>query len=150
MGIHYFTDQQVIEISKNPNVKNVSRKGITYQKSFKEYFLEQNGKGKTSKEIFVESGFDIDILGNDRVVSCGKRWRQQSKRLEGVKDTRKGGSGRPRTRHLTQDEIILRQKAEIEYLKQERDFLLELKRLERQAIRKQKLSQKTNLNSLKK
>jgi len=150
MGIHYFTDQQVLEISKNPNVKHVSIKGITYQESFKEHFLEANAKGKLPKEIFMESGFDIEVLGDDRVMSCGKRWRKQSKRLEGVKDTRKGGSGRPRTKHLTQDEIILRQKAEIEYLKQERNFLLELKRLERQAIRKQKLSQKTNSNSSKK
>jgi len=150
MGLYYFTEEQVIELSKNPNVKHVSIKGITYQEAFKEYFLEANAQGKTPREIFIEAGFDIEILGNDRVKSSGKRWRKQSKRLEGVKDTRKGGSGRPRTRDLTQDEIIKRQKAEIEYLKQERDFLLELKRLERQAIRKQKLSQKTNSNSSKK
>jgi hypothetical protein len=138
MGLYYFTDEQVMELSKNPNVKRVSIKGITYQESFKDYFIEAYEKGKTPKEIFMESGFDIEILGNSRVKSSGKRWRKQSKRLEGVRDTRKDGSGRPRTRDLTQDEIIERQKAEIEYLKQERDFLLELKRLERQVIRKQK------------
>lgn len=150
MGIYYFTDKQVIELAKNPNVKHVSIKGITYQESFKEHFLEANAQGKLTKEIFMESGFDIEVLGNDRVSSSGKRWRKQNKRLEGVKDTRKGGSGRPRTKHLTQEEIILRQKVEIKYLKQERDFLLELKRLERQEIRKQKLSQKTSTNLLKK
>lgn len=150
MGIYYFTEKQVVELSKNQNVKHVSIKGITYQESFKEYFLKANAQGKTPNEIFKESGFDIEILGYDRIMSCDKRWRKQSKRLEGVKDTRKGKSGRPRTRDLSQEEIILRQKAEIEYLKQERDFLLELKRLERQAIRKQKLSQKKNSNSSKK
>lgn len=149
MGVYYFTDEQVIEISKNPNVKHVSNKGITYQASFKEYFIEAYEKGKTPREIFMESGFDIEIIGIRRVNSCSSTWRNQSKRLEGIKDTRKGKSGRPRTRDLTQAEIIERQKAEIEYLKQERNFLLELKRLERQAIRKQKLSQKTNSNSSK-
>lgn len=150
MGIYYFTEEQVMELSKNPNVKRVSIKGITYQESFKEHFIEAYAKGKATREIFMESGFDIEILGRERIMSCGKLWRKQNKRLEGVKDTRKGRSGRPRTRDLTQEEMIERQKAEIEYLKQERDFLLELKRLERQAIKKLKLSQKRSSNSSKK
>jgi len=150
MGLYYFTDEQVIELSKNPNVKHVSNKSITYQESFKAYYLEAYSQGKTSRAIFIEAGFNVQVLGNDRIKSSGKRWRTQSKRLEGVKDTRKGGSGRPITRDLTKDEIIERQKAQIEYLKQERDFLLELKRLERQAIKKQKSSPKTSLKSSKK
>jgi hypothetical protein len=150
MGLYYFTDDQVIELSKNPNVKHVSNKSITYQKSFKETYLEAYSQGKTSRAIFIEAGFDPEVLGNSRILSSGKLWRAQSKRLEGVKDTRKGGSGRPRTRDLTKDEIIERQKVEIEYLKQERDFLLELERLERRAIRKQQLSPKKSLKSFKK
>jgi hypothetical protein len=150
MGLYYFTDEQVIELSKNPNVKHVSNKSITYQESFKEHYLEAYSQGKTSRTIFIEAGFNIEVLGNDRIKSSGKRWRTQSKRLEGVKDTRKGGSGRPITRDLTKDEIIERQKAQIEYLKQERDFLLELERLERRAIKKQKSSPKTSLKSSKK
>jgi len=40
MGVYYFTDEQVIELSKNANVKHVSIKGITYQESFKEPLLK--------------------------------------------------------------------------------------------------------------
>jgi transposase len=149
MGIHYFTDEQVIELSKNPNVKHVSNKSITYQESFKEHYLEAYSQGKTARAIFIEAGFNVEVLGDSRIKSSCKRWRKQSKRLEGVKDTRKGGSGRPITKDLTKDEIIERQKAQIEYLKQERDFLLELKRLERRAIKKQKLSPKKSLKSSK-
>lgn len=150
MGIHYFTDEQVKELEKNPNVKRVSHKSITYQEHFKEYFILEYNKGKLPREIFMESGFDINNMGDRRIGNASHLWRKQSERIEGLKDTRKGASGRPRTRHLSQEEIIERQRAEIEYLKQERDFLLELKRLERQAIRKQKLSQKTSSNSSKK
>ena len=150
MGIYYFTDEQVEKLRQNEHVKQVSNKGITYQESFKECFLEEYAKGKPARVIFIEAGFDIEALGSERVRAASKRWRAQSKRLEGLKDTRKGGSGRPRTRNLTQEEIIERQKAEIEYLKQERDFLLELKRLERQAIRKQQLSPKKSLKSFNK
>lgn len=150
MGLYYFTEEQVDKLSKNPNVERISIKGITYKESFKEHFIEEYRKGKTTREIFIEAGFDLETLGTDRVDSSGKRWRAQSKRLEGLKDTRKDGLGRPRTKDLTKDEIIERQKAQIEYLKQERDFLLELKRLERQAIRKQQLSPKKSIKSSKK
>ena len=149
MGIHYFTDEQVKQLRENSNVKRVSHKAITYTKEFKERFIEENEQGKPSIEIFKEAGFNVDVLGLSRIKSSGKRWRNQSKRLEGLKDTRKGGSGRPRTKHLTKDEIIERQKAEIEYLKQERNFLLELKRLERLAIKKEKSSHKKNTKSSK-
>ena len=150
MGIHYFTDEQVKELEKNPNVKHVSHKSITYQEHFKEYFILEYSRGKLPRQIFMESGFDISYMGDRRIDNASHLWRKQSERLEGLKDTRKGGSGRPQTKDLTKDEIIEKQKAQIEYLKQERDFLLEPKRLERQAIKKQKLSQKTSSNSSKK
>ena len=150
MGIHYFTDEQVKELEKNTNVKSVSHKSITYEEKFKEIFILEYAKGKLPRQIFMESGFDVSYMGDQRIKNASYLWRTQSERLEGLKDTRKGASGRPRTKHLSQEEIIVRQKAEIEYLKQERDFLLELKRLERQAIRKQKLSPKTSSNSSKK
>ena len=41
MGVNYFTDEQVEEFRKNPYVKNVSNKAITYEEKFKEYFYEQ-------------------------------------------------------------------------------------------------------------
>ncbi len=149
MGIHYFTDEQVKQLKGNPNVKHVSRKAITYTKEFKERFIKENEHGKPTIEIFKEAGFSMDVLGMSRIKSSGKRWRKQCQRLDGLKDTRKGGSGRPRTKHLTKDEIIERQKVEIEYLKQERNFLWELERLERLAIKKEKSSHKKNTISSK-
>lgn len=149
MGIHYFTDEQVNKLKENHNVKQVSHKAITYTQGFKERFIKEKEQGKSTTEIFKEAGFSIDILGMSRIKSSSKRWRNQSKRLEGQKDTRKDGSGRPQTKHLTKDEIIERQKAEIEYLKQERNFLWELERLERLVIKKEKSSHKKSTKSSK-
>jgi hypothetical protein len=147
MSLRFFTDEQVNQLRKNPNVKHVSNKGMTYTDDFKEQFIIENEAGKLPREILEEAGFDIEVIGMDRVKSSAKRWREQNKRLEGLTDTRKDKSGRPRTKELTKDEIIERQRAEIEYLKQERAFLLELKRLERLAIQKEKSSGKTNTTS---
>lgn len=144
MGINYFTDEQVKLLKTNPNVKNVSNKAITYSDSFKENFVNEYNKGKLPKLIFEEAGLSAEILGKKRIKESSYRFRKQAERLEGFNDTRSTNSGRPKTKDLTKDEIIERQKAEIEYLKQEREFLLELKRLEREVIRKSKSKQKTN------
>lgn len=149
MSIYRFTEKEIEALKNNPNVKSVTEKAITYTKEFKEYFIREYSKGRLAREIYEESGFSVELLG-ERIKNSTYRWKRQSKRLEGLKDTRKGGSGRPRTKHLTKDELIKRQKAEIAYLKQERDFLLELKRLERMAIKKEKSSHKTNTKSSKK
>jgi len=150
MGVNYFTDWQILELKNNPNVKKVSNKSITYHIDFKERFIQEHHRGKLPRQIFTEAGFDLSYMGSKRVSQASYRWYKQSLRAEGLKDTRKGNSGRPQTRNLSKDEIINKQKAQIAYLKQERDFLLELKRLERQAIKKQQLSQKINLKSSKK
>src|SRR5690554_5428796 len=149
MSIDRFTPEQIKQLANNPNVKKASDKSITYTDSFKEHFIEEYHKGKLPSTIFEEAGFNVRVLG-DRIKKASYRWKQQAKRLAGLKDTRKGGSGRPRTRDLTDAEIIARQKAKIELLKQERDFLLELKRLERMAIKKESLSHKKSMKSLSK
>jgi len=146
MSIDRFTPEQIKQLEKNPNVKKASDKSITYTEDFKEHFIDEYNKGKLPRTIFEEAGFNVHTLG-DRIKKTTYRWKQQAQRLEGLKDTRKGGSGRPRTRDLTDTEIIRRQKAQIELLKQERDFLLELKRLERQAIKKETLSRKKSMRS---
>lgn len=132
------TLEEVSILRNNPYVRNVSSKGITYTKAFKELFVEEYYEGKTPRQIFRDAGFDVVAIGMDRIRGSAERWRKQAERLEGLKDTRKGGSGRPKTKHLTKDEIIERQKGQIELLKQERDFLLELKRLQRGVIKKGK------------
>lgn len=83
-------------------------------------------------------------MGIKRITVSSDRFRKQAKRLECFNDTRSNNSGRPATKHLTKDEIIEKQKAEIEYLKQNREFLLELKRLKIEVIKKSKSKQKTN------
>lgn len=149
MSLYRFTEKEIETLKNNPNVKSVTEKAITYTKEFKEHFIREYSKGRLAREIYEESGFSVELLG-ERIKNSTYRWKQQSKRLNGLKDTRKGRSGRPRTKQLSKDELIKRQKAEIAYLKQERDFLLELKRLERIAIKKEKSSHKTNTKSSKK
>ena len=48
-----------------------------------------------------------------------------------LEDTRKDNTGKPITRDLTPEEIIEKQKFQIETLKQENEFLRQIRRLKR-------------------
>ena len=142
MGKNYFTPEQVEQLKKNKYVKHVSEKAITYTEEFKEVFLLEYNSGKIPSQILTEMGFDIKVLGSSRVRKISERTKKQSLRPEGFKDTRADSSGRPRTKDLTQEELIERQKQEIEVLKAKVEFLSLLRRAEREAAWKESKSKK--------
>ena len=142
MGKNYFTLEQVEELRKNKYVKHVSEKAITYTEEFKETFMVEYNLGKLPSQILMEMGFDYRVLGERRVSNIVQLSKKQSKRPEGFKDTRADSSGRPRTRDLTQEELIERQKQEIELLKAKVEYLSLLRRAEREADWKAKSKKK--------
>ena len=137
MGKNYFTPEQVEQLKKNKYVKHVSEKAITYTEEFKEVFMIEYNSEKIPSQILTEMGFDIKVLGSSRVRRISERTKKQSLRPEGFKDTRADSSGRPRTKDLTQEELIERQKQEIQILKAKVEFLSLLRRAEREAAWKE-------------
>ena len=118
MGVNYFTEEQVKELEKNPYVKKVSNKSITYAKEFK-------------------YGFDPNVLGAKRRNTFTERLKKQTQRVEGFKDTRKDNSGRPSTKELSLEEQIERLKHKNKVLQQENDFLKRVRFINRKQISKQ-------------
>lgn len=96
MSNKLFTKKELEILSKNKYVKNVSIRGITYTDEFKKIFIADNKKGKFPRKIFKECGFDINILGIERIKSAGNRWRAAYRKNGacGLTDTRKLNSGR--------------------------------------------------------
>jgi putative transposase len=135
-----FSNNDVLKLSQNKYVLKVSEKAITYTNEFKIHFIAEYSKGKSSRLIFKESGFDIDIIGEKRIDCASDRWRKAFKEngVIGLNDTRRDSSGRPRKRELTREEIIAKKDAEIEYLRAEVELLKKLELRERQ-VKKNKL-----------
>jgi transposase len=96
-------------------------------------FLLLNLNSKPSREIFEECGFDIDIIGMDRVCSARDRWRAAYRKngVDGLHDNRAGKSGRPRERELTPEEKYARLDAENNVLKAEIELLKKIRFAER-------------------
>lgn len=138
MSIKIFTEKQINQLSTNQNVKNITTKGITYTDEFKHIFILENEKGKFPKAIFEDHGFDIDVIGKDRVESAAKRWRKAYKEegLRGLRDTRKEMSGRPSEKELSIEQKYERLNAQNKLLKAENEILKKIDYLERRLIRK--------------
>jgi len=73
MSIKIFTSKETIILSNNQYIKNASIKAITYTDEFKYTFIEENEKGKLPRMIFENHGFDIDIIGMERIKSAEKK-----------------------------------------------------------------------------
>ena len=133
-----FTDLEMLDLSKNKYVKNVTSKGITYTNEFKLQFIAEYENGKTSRKIFEDAGFDIDVIGIKRIESASLRWRAayKDKGVLGLEDTRTLNSGRTLNRDLTVEEILAKKDAEIAYLKAELELIKKLELQERQVISK--------------
>ncbi|MGL4449805.1 MAG: IS3 family transposase, partial [Sarcina sp.] len=134
MSKKIFLSEEIKKLSINKYVKNITEKGITYTNEFKLHFIAEYEIGKTPRQIFEDAGFDIDIVGIERVKSSSRRWRKSynDKGVLGLDDTRTLNSGRTLNRELTLEEILAKKDAEIEYLKAELELVKKLEVSERQ------------------
>ena len=121
MSMKNFTEDEKKELRRNPYIKNVGDRVITYTKEFKELYLKERENGKRTTEIFKNAGFDTKLIGRNRMDNFGKRVIKK-----GVEDTRKGHSGRPRKYEKVEPTIeeqieLLKHKNAL--LEQENEFL---------------------------
>jgi transposase len=128
-----FIEKEIAILSRNPYVKSVSSKGITYSEEFKQHFISEYHKGKFPREIFEEAGFDVHILGIKRVKSSSERWRKsyEQEGVLGLKDSRSESLGRPRVNELSLEEKNARLEAQINLLKAENELLKKIRMAER-------------------
>lgn len=133
MSKKVFTDKEIKLLSKNQYVKSVRSKGITYTDEFKSIFVVEKEKGKFAREIFEECGFDVEVLGIQRIKSASRRWREAytENGISGLCDTRAKNSGRTRDRELTLKEKNARLEAQINLLKAENELLKKIQLAER-------------------
>ena len=138
MTKNYLTPSQQKEIKKNPYVKVVSDKAITYTDEFKRLFITENEAGKLPREIFEEAGFNIEMMGMTRVNRAADRWKRAYKKqgITGLEDSRKYSSGRPLERELSLEEKYARLEAKTRLLEAENELLKKLDLLERQMLKK--------------
>lgn len=135
-----FNENQMKMLDNNSNVDHVSERSISYTPDFKMKAVKENLNGKGPAQIFIEHGFDLQMIGSEKPKQCLKRWRKTFKEFgeEGFLTERrgKGSSGRPVSKPLTVEASLKKAEARIKYLEAELEFLKKLDELERQASKK--------------
>jgi hypothetical protein len=130
-----FTEYEMRILRSNPNVLKVSEKGFTYDPQFKLNAVNSYAKGRTPTQIFLDAGFDINLIGREKPKDCLRRWRQVYLSLgeKGLLQERRGSksAGRPPTKELTVEDKLRRAEARVKLLEAENEFLKKLEALER-------------------
>jgi transposase len=147
VGKNYFTEEQIIELERNPYVKKVSKKAITYTDEFKSVFSKKYTEGNPPSTILREMGFDPHVLGKKRIDRFVGNVFKYEARGGDYSDLRQESSGRPSTKDLTAEEQIARLKHQVKYLKQENEFLKKVHFWDRQAQQKHLQSRKKSSKS---
>ncbi|MCO7177210.1 IS3 family transposase [Sporolactobacillus kofuensis] len=131
-----FSTKEIKMLQNNPNVQSVSERAITYTDAFKNRFIDEYLAGKLPKQIFIENGFDMSIIGMKRIEQAAYRWKKAYDKngLIGLTDSRKTASGRPLKRELTPSEVIKRQQARIKLLEGQVELLKKLEVTERRLV----------------
>lgn len=137
-----FNEIQIKLLERNPNVDHVSERSISFTPDFKIRAVKENFNRKGPVQIFIEHGFDLQLIGSDKPKECLKRWRKTFNEFgeDGFLTERrgKGSTGRPSSKQLTVEESLKKAEARIKYLEAELEFLKKLDALERQGSKKKK------------
>uniref|UniRef100_UPI00047C06C6 HTH domain-containing protein n=1 Tax=Peribacillus kribbensis TaxID=356658 RepID=UPI00047C06C6 len=75
MNRKIYNDFEIKELEKNPNVLSASDRSISYSPEFKMKAVSEYKSGKTPSQIFIEQGFDLEMIGKEQPKRCLKRWR---------------------------------------------------------------------------
>lgn len=131
-----FTESEMRDLEKNPHVRHVSEKVITYDPSFKVAAIRAYMEGNSPQEIFIKAGFPIDTIGHKQPKRCLQRWRATYALYgeSGLLEERRGkeSPGRPSGKELSVAEQLKRAEARIKLLEAENDLLKKLEALEGQ------------------
>jgi len=119
-----FTQEQIEQLRSNPYTYKVTTRQIFFTKEFKQEFYKKRQEGLTLRETIVALGYDPDVLGEKRIAGIShyinKALREGGGFREGI---------RPRNSILDEEcpevtkENFLRMHHELQYMKQEIEFL---------------------------
>ena len=116
--INKFTDEQIEYFKHNRHVKNVGRSFVYFNDSFKEQFwLMYRDENILPKEILLRLGVDYEMLGRKRVEGIVQNLKK--KYAGGISEDKR----KKRKTEQNRERHVSKLHAEIEYLRQENEFL---------------------------
>lgn len=129
--------EYVRKLREHPYVERATEWTISFTPEFKKTAYKEYIGGKSMRQIFTESGFDIEILGEKRILNFRNNLVKKAESESGFDDLRKNNYRREATSTEAQMAKRIR---ELEhrnaYLEQENDFLKKIQSAEKNFVGK--------------
>ena len=124
--------EYVRKLNEHPCVESASEWTVSFTPEFKQHAYDEYHRGKSIREIFIEAGFDVELLGDKRLQNFQQKLMAKSDDESGFKDKRKDKSLQA---PLSTEAQMMKRIRELEhrnaYLEQENDFLKKSQELEK-------------------
>lgn len=123
-----FTNEQILMLRQNPYTYSVTQFQLNLTKEFKEIFFSEYQAGELPRKILEDHGFDPAVLGERRIWSISGHIRKQYMKYgcfhEGSHTHEKRQpQEQPSDIPVSEKEELKQLRHEIDYLKQEVEFL---------------------------
>ncbi|MEE3386370.1 MAG: HTH domain-containing protein [Prevotella sp.] len=116
-----FSEEEMEILNENPYTYKVTQNQLHFTAKFKQLFWEKYCKGMTPRQIVAECGYDPEMLGTSRIMGIQQHICNAARKGESFHT---GAQPRgPKKPPETPEEELKQLKGEVEYLRQEVDFL---------------------------
>lgn len=117
-----FTEEEMIKLRQSPYIKHVSPSKLTYGSFFEYQYHLLKQSGLTTKQCFEQLGLDPEIVGESRMKSFDKRYRNRLKD-QLIEKPKEGKIP------LSSDQYIMELERRNRLLEQELEFIKKKRRL---------------------
>lgn len=129
-----FTLEQIAVLTANPFTSKVDFYHIWFTLEFQNLFLARYESGETSHEIFTGLGYDVDILGENRVYGFPRRLKKRIESGQGLTETA-GNTKLSEPQNVDYNTMPVQQSVssmqrELKYLRQQVEFLKKITELD--------------------
>lgn len=137
MSKYPLSKEYVKELNENHYVLKATEWFVSFTAEFKQYAYDEIYKGKSTREIFEQAGFDSSKLGTKRLQNFKANLMKEAEREGGFEDKRKYNY---RKEGVSEEAELKKKLSRLEhrlaYLEQENDFLKKITQVEKKCKKK--------------
>ena len=138
MARRIITKEEIEKLKQSPYVAKATPYQINVTTDFKRMAYQEIMEGKLMREILIESGIDVEIMGDRRIWSLAEQIKKAAEREGGFEDQREKNSRKPKK--MTEEQAMAKRIEQLEhelaYTRQEVEFLKKLQAANMEAQKK--------------
>ena len=138
MARRIITKEEIEKLKQSPYVAKATPYQINFTTDFKRMAYQEIMEGKLMRGILIESGIDVEIMGDRRIWSLAEQIKKAAEREGGFEDQREKNSQKPKK--MTEEQAMAKRIEQLEhelaYTRQEVEFLKKLQAANMEAQKK--------------